>query len=152
MSSRRGWVPTPCQTPQALRNILMIRVIAGLRNHSQIFARLQDLTKLFAFLCLPETKRGSDATMLTVLTAGNGNAPKCESISSCLQISVTTHSCCPDRLWGPLNHLSKRYQGLFLRGLSGKVVRPTTRLQLVPRSITCGSIHPMPHTPSWHNA
>jgi hypothetical protein len=25
-------------------------------------------------------------------------------------------------------------------------------LQLVPRSRKCGSIYPLPHTPSWHNA
>jgi hypothetical protein len=30
-------------------------------------------------------------------------------------------------------------------------VKLTTYLQLVPRSRKCGSINPLPHTPSWHN-
>jgi hypothetical protein len=29
-------------------------------------------------------------------------------------------------------------------------MKVTTHLQLVPRSRKCGSIHPLPHTPSWH--
>jgi hypothetical protein len=39
--------------------------------------------------------------------------------------------------------------------LSPGVKRPgrlTTHLQLVPRSRKCGSIHPLPHTPSWRSA
>jgi hypothetical protein len=31
-------------------------------------------------------------------------------------------------------------------------VKPTTHLQLVPRSRKCGFIHPLPHTPSWCSA
>jgi hypothetical protein len=31
-------------------------------------------------------------------------------------------------------------------------VKLTAHLQLVPRSRKCGSIHPLPHTPSWHSA
>jgi hypothetical protein len=31
-------------------------------------------------------------------------------------------------------------------------VKLTTHLQLVPRSRKCGSIHPLPHTPSWRSA
>jgi hypothetical protein len=38
------------------------------------------------------------------------------------------------------------------RGSSGRGVKLTTHLQLVPRSRKCGSIHPLPHTPSWRNA
>jgi hypothetical protein len=37
-------------------------------------------------------------------------------------------------------------------GESGQGVKLTTHLQLVPRSRKCGSIHPLPHTPSWRNA
>jgi hypothetical protein len=43
-------------------------------------------------------------------------------------------------------------EGLFPRGQSGRGVKLTTRLQLVPRSSKCGSIHPLPHTPSWRSA
>jgi hypothetical protein len=31
-------------------------------------------------------------------------------------------------------------------------LRILTHLQLVPRSRKCGSIHPLPHISSWHNA
>jgi hypothetical protein len=34
---------------------------------------------------------------------------------------------------------------------SDRLVKLTTHIQLVPRSRKCGSIHPLPHTPSWHN-
>jgi hypothetical protein len=42
--------------------------------------------------------------------------------------------------------------GSFLRGKSSRGVKLTTHLQLVPRSRKCGSIHPLPHTPSWCSA
>jgi hypothetical protein len=36
-------------------------------------------------------------------------------------------------------------------GLKWPGVKLTTRLQLVPRSRKHGSIHPLPHTSSWHS-
>jgi hypothetical protein len=42
--------------------------------------------------------------------------------------------------------------GALSRGESGRGVKLTTRLQLLPRSRKCGSIHPLPHTPSWRGA
>jgi hypothetical protein len=40
----------------------------------------------------------------------------------------------PDRLWGPPRLLSNRYRASSSRGLSGRVVKLTTHLYLVPRS------------------
>jgi hypothetical protein len=61
--------------------------------------------------------------------------------------------CYPDQLCGPPDLLSNGYRGYFLGGgLSGRSVQLTTHLQLVPRSRKCGSIHPLPHMPSWLNA
>jgi hypothetical protein len=53
----------------------------------------------------------------------------------------------PHRFWGPASLLSNGYRGLFPRGM-----KLTTHLQLVPRARKPGSIHPLPHTPSWRSA
>jgi hypothetical protein len=53
----------------------------------------------------------------------------------------------PDRFWGSPSLLSNGY-----RVQSGRGVKQTTHLQLVPRSRKHGSIHPLRHTPSWSNA
>jgi hypothetical protein len=42
--------------------------------------------------------------------------------------------------------------GALSQGWSGRGVKLTTHLQLVPRSRKCGSMHPLPHTPSWRSA
>jgi hypothetical protein len=55
----------------------------------------------------------------------------------------------PDRLCCPPSLLSN---GLFPREKSGRSVKLTTHLQLVPRLRQYGSIHPLPHTPSCHSA
>jgi hypothetical protein len=58
----------------------------------------------------------------------------------------------PDRLWCPPNVLSNGYRGLFSPGVKRQVREADHSLQLVPRSRKCGSIHPLPHTPSWRSA
>jgi hypothetical protein len=40
----------------------------------------------------------------------------------------------------------------WVPGVSGRGVKLTSHLQLVPRSRKCGSIHPLPYTSSWRNA
>jgi hypothetical protein len=51
---------------------------------------------------------------------------------------IFTSPCCPDRLWGQTSLLSNGYRGLFPRGYSGRSVKLTTHLQLVPRSRKVG--------------
>jgi hypothetical protein len=58
----------------------------------------------------------------------------------------------PDRLWGIARLLYNGNRGLFPRGYSGRGVKLTAHLQLVPRSRKCGSIHPLPHTSSQRGA
>jgi hypothetical protein len=50
--------------------------------------------------------------------------------------------CRPHWLWSPLSLLSNGYRRLFPRRLSGRDVKLTTHLQIVPKSKKCGSIHP----------
>jgi hypothetical protein len=53
----------------------------------------------------------------------------------------------PDGVWGPPNLLPSGY-----RGQSGRGMKLTNHLQLVPRSRKCWSVHTLPYTPSWHSA
>jgi len=58
----------------------------------------------------------------------------------------------PDRLCGPTSLLFNVYQGLFPWGQSGRGVKLTTHLHLVPRSRIRRTIPPLPNTPSWRGA
>jgi hypothetical protein len=58
----------------------------------------------------------------------------------------------PNRLWGPPSLLSNGYQGLLPREQSGRGVKLTNHLHLVPRSRMHGAIPPFPNTPSWCGA
>jgi hypothetical protein len=60
---------------------------------------------------------------------------------------IFSSPCRPDRLWGPHSLLSNGYGGHFPRVYSGRGVKLTTYLQLVPRSRKYLSIHPFPHAP-----
>jgi hypothetical protein len=54
----------------------------------------------------------------------------------------------PDRLWGPPSLLSNGYRRIFIRGKSGRGVKLTTHLELLPRSRRSrihGSTYPPPH-------
>jgi hypothetical protein len=53
----------------------------------------------------------------------------------------------PDRPCGPHASYPMGTGSSFLRG-----VKMTTHLELVTRSRKCGSIHPLPHAPSWRSA
>jgi hypothetical protein len=50
----------------------------------------------------------------------------------------------PDQIWDPPSLLSNGYQGLFTWGSSGREVKLTTHLYLLPRSRMCGAITLMP--------
>jgi hypothetical protein len=52
---------------------------------------------------------------------------------------------CPERLWGPPTLLSNEYQGLLPCWSSGRGVKLTTHLHLVPRSRMRGAIPPLLH-------
>jgi hypothetical protein len=58
----------------------------------------------------------------------------------------------PDWLWGPPKVQYNGYRGLLPRGQSGRGVKLTTHLRLMPRSRQCGSMHPLLYRPSWRNA
>jgi hypothetical protein len=51
-----------------------------------------------------------------------------------------------DRFWGLYNFLSNGCRGIFPRGLSGRGIKLTIHLQLVPRWRKRGT-HPLPPTP-----
>jgi hypothetical protein len=50
-----------------------------------------------------------------------------------------------ERFWGPPSLLSIGYRGPSPRRYSGRVMKLTTHLQIVPRSRKCGSVHPPPY-------
>jgi hypothetical protein len=57
----------------------------------------------------------------------------------------------PDRFWDPPSLLSHGCRKLFSRGQSGRSVKLTNDLKLVPKSRNCGSIHLLPNTPLWRS-
>jgi hypothetical protein len=57
-----------------------------------------------------------------------------------------------ERLWDSPILLSSGYRVLFPWRKSGRGLKLTAHLHLVPRSRKCGLIHPLPHTPSWRSA
>jgi hypothetical protein len=56
------------------------------------------------------------------------------------------------RLWGPFILLSSGYRRLFSQGQSGRGVKLTTHLHLVPRLLMRGAVPPLPQTYSWRGA
>jgi hypothetical protein len=58
----------------------------------------------------------------------------------------------PERLWSLPSLLSSGYHGLFPWVKSGRGVKLTTHLHLVPRSRMRGTIPPLPSTSSWRGA
>jgi hypothetical protein len=60
--------------------------------------------------------------------------------------TIFTSGNCPDLYWGPLNLLYNGYGegGRIPQEYSGRSVKPTTHLQLVPRSRKPATINPLP--------
>jgi hypothetical protein len=66
--------------------------------------------------------------------------------------TVTSGSLIRSEMLYLFSNVSNGYRGLFPWRWSGQGVKLTTHLQLLPMSRKCGSIHPLPHTPSWCSA
>jgi hypothetical protein len=128
---RSKWIPIVGIRYIATRREDLETIKFGVVNH--ILCRPMKVLQLFVVTCYGLDDRGVGVQVpvgLRIFTSPNR----------------------PDRLWGPPNLLSNGYRGLSLREQSGRGVKLTNHLQLVPRSRKCGSIHPLPYTPSWCSA
>jgi hypothetical protein len=84
---------------------------------------------------------------------------KNENVMQLLLMSRDSAVCIAGRLRGQSSSagrvmnflLCNGYRYLFPRGVK-RPGRRAVHSQLVPRSRKRGSIHPLPHTPSWHSA
>jgi hypothetical protein len=101
------------------------------------------LAYFFACMYVPLRSRGSVVGIAT----GYGLKDRGVGVQVPVGSRIFSSPRLSDRLWDPPNLLFNGYRGKVGRG-----VKLTTHLQLVPRSRKYGSIHPLPHTLSWHSA
>jgi hypothetical protein len=100
---------------------------------------------------IPRTPSGSRDSSVRK-AAGYGLDDRGIGIRVPVKARIFSSLCRQDKFWGPPNLLPNGYRGLFPLRHSGRGVKLTTHFQLVSRSTKRGSIHPLPHTPSWRSA
>jgi hypothetical protein len=118
-------------------------------THGCVHAHTRTRTRTHRYICTCISKSQDRAVSIAT---GYGLDDQGVRIRVLVWARIFTSPCHPDRLWGPPSLLSNGYHGLFTRGLSGRGVKLTTHLQLMPRSRKRGFIHPLPHMSSWHSA
>jgi hypothetical protein len=124
----------------------------------RVFSRCMEIAKT----CTP---CGKPLTVLILIECTFCNEERCMFHLHCTQHNLHEVYCCdveflnrlvlwvnsfrkscyrPDLLWGPTTFHPVGTGGSFPRGWSGRGVKLTTHIQLVPRPRQRGSIHPLP--------
>jgi hypothetical protein len=116
------------------------------RNDRGVGVRFPVDAKDFSFLHNVQKSR-DDVGIATGYGLDDRGVRVCVPVGS----RIFSSPCSPDRLWGPSGFYTLGTGGCSQRQ-SGKGVKLITHHQLVAGLRKCGSIHPLPHTPTWRSA